>query len=263
MSSGHGTQGSTNGMNMTTVKPMLLMLGGSSDMAKATAKCFLRDGWDVWLAGRDLTSLQADAGDLALRVAGSTVNAAKLDILDAASFKHFLDGLPRLPEAVVCAVGLLGEQQSAERDPDHATVVMRSNFEGPALLLGLIAERFEARGSGTIVGISSVAGDRGRASNYVYGSAKAGFTAFLSGLRNRLSKKGVHVVTVKPGFVRTRMTEGMKLPGALTAEPAEVGSAILNAVRKQKNVIYVRPIWWLIMTIIRSIPEPIFKKMSI
>jgi hypothetical protein len=145
----------------------------------------------------------------------------------------------------------------------RAASVMRANFEGPATILGALANAMEARGSGTLVGISSVAGERGRASNYVYGSAKAGFTAFLSGLRNRLAGKGVHVVTVLPGFVATKMTEGMDLPARLVAQPEEVATAILAAVERGQEVIYVRRIWRLIMAIIRAIPETIFKKTSI
>jgi len=143
--------------------------------------------------------------------------------------------------------------------------VLRTNFEGPALLLGLFAERFLARGSGTIVGVSSVAGDRGRGSNYLYGAAKAGFTAFLSGLRNRLAPKGLRVVTVKPGFVRTQMTAGMKLPPLLTAEPVEVGRAIFTTAEKKSggDVIYVRPIWRPVMMVIGSIPERIFKRLRL
>ncbi len=106
----------------------------------------------------------------------------------------------------------MGQQAENERDVQKAAVVIRSNFEGPASILAVLADRFDSRGHGTLVGVSSVAGDRGRATNYVYGSAKAGFTAFLSGLRNRLAKRGVHVVTVLPGFVATQMTEGMDLP---------------------------------------------------
>jgi decaprenylphospho-beta-D-erythro-pentofuranosid-2-ulose 2-reductase len=124
----------------------------------------------------------------------------------------------------------------------------------------VLANHFERRGSGTLVGISSVAGDRGRASNYVYGSAKAGFTAFLSGLRNRLAKKGVHVVTVKPGFVATRMTAGMNLPKALTAHPDDVARAVYRAFERKNDVIYILPIWWMIMRIICIIPEILFKK---
>jgi hypothetical protein len=141
---------------------------------------------------------------------------------------------------------------------------MRTNFEGPALLLGLLAERFAARGSGTIVGVSSVAGDRGRASNYLYGAAKAGFTAFLSGLRNRLAPVGIRVVTIKPGFVRTQMTAGMKLPPLLTAEPDEVGRAIFKAAEKGGgDVVYVRPIWRIVMLVIGLIPERVFKRLRL
>ena len=124
-----------------------------------------------------------------------------------------------------------------------------------------LAERFEERGSGTLVGISSVAGERGRAANYFYGSAKAGFTAFLSGLRNRCAASGVHVVTVKPGFVRTRMTEAMQLPALLTATPEEVAVAVDRAVRRRRDVVYVRRIWRFISLVLRTVPEPLFKRM--
>ncbi len=157
----------------------------------------------------------------------------------------------------------MGEQSTSEADPIVATEVLRSNFEGPASILAHLANRFEHRGSGVLVGISSVAGERGRATNYIYGSAKAGFTAFLSGLRNRLAGAGVHVVTVLPGFVATRMTEGMDLPAKLTAQPQEVASAIVRATRKRRNIIYVRPIWQLVMAVIRNIPESVFKKLKL
>lgn len=247
---------------MSATKKTLLVLGGTSDIGRATALLFARQGWTVQLAGRDLTALQREANDIAAR-SGGAVTTHVIEILDTPSMPDFVDRLPALPDAVVSVIGLLGEQARAETDPEHATTIMRSNFEGPALMLGLFAERFLARGSGTIVGVSSVAGDRGRGSNYAYGSAKAGFSAFLSGLRNRMAKRGIHVVTVKPGFVRTRMTEGMDLPGPITAEPDEVAQAIWRGIAKQKNQIYVRPIWALIMFIIRSLPEPIFKKTSI
>jgi NAD(P)-dependent dehydrogenase (short-subunit alcohol dehydrogenase family) len=169
-----------------------------------------------------------------------------------------------MPDTVVSVIGELGEQPKAEADLGHAATVMRANFEGPALLLGLFANLFAARGSGTLVGVSSVAGDRGRASNYVYGAAKAGLTAFLSGLRNRLARSGVRVVTVKPGFVRTRMTAGMKLPPLLTAEPAEVGAAIFKAAEGGGgDVIYVRWMWRFVMMIITLIPERIFKRLRL
>jgi NAD(P)-dependent dehydrogenase (short-subunit alcohol dehydrogenase family) len=186
-----------------------------------------------------------------------------LDVLDTERLTAFVDGFPTLPDTVVSVVGELGDQSRAQSDLEHARTVLRTNFEGPALLLGLFAERFAARGSGTIVGISSVAGDRGRGSNYVYGAAKAGFTAFLSGLRNRLAAAGVRVITVKPGFVRTRMTQGMKLPPLLTAEPDEVGRAIFAAGEKRGDVLYVRPVWRGVMGVIGLIPETIFKRLRL
>jgi decaprenylphospho-beta-D-erythro-pentofuranosid-2-ulose 2-reductase len=245
-----------------TPSKALLVLGGSSDIGRATAAMFAARGWRVQLAGRDSAALEREADDIAART-GASVSVHAFDTLDTAAIPAFVDGLPSLPDAVVCVIGVLGEQARAETDLDHATLVLRANFEGPALVLGAFANRLAARGSGTIVGVSSVAGDRGRASNYVYGSAKAGLTAFLSGLRNRLAKRGVHVVTVKPGFVRTKMTAGMKLPRLLTAEPDDVGRAIYAAVSSQKDVIYISVAWKLIMLVISSIPEKLFKKTSL
>ncbi len=247
---------------MSPTSSPVLLLGARSDMARAIARAFAQKGHPIQLAARGAQSLEAEAADLRHRYA-VPVSTHDLDVLDTASFESFLGALPALPEVAVCAVGVMGEQAENERDLARAATVLRSNFEGPALLLGEIANRMQARGHGTIVGISSVAGLRGRATNYVYGAAKAGFTAFLSGLRNRLAKQGVHVVTVLPGFVNTAMTAGLDLPAKLTAEPQEVGAAVLRAVEKKRNVIYVRPIWQVIMTIIRAIPEPIFKTLKL
>jgi len=247
---------------MTDSQQTLLVLGGTSDIGRATALAFAEIGWALQLAGRDEKALGGEAADIATRT-GVPATCHRFDVLDTASFPAFVDALSVLPDAVICVVGLLGDQARAQSDIGHAVTVMRSNYEGPALILGLLAERFMARGSGIIIGISSVAGDRGRASNYVYGSAKAGFTAFLSGLRNRFTKAGIHVLTVKPGFVRTRMTEGLKLPSVLTSRPEEVAAAILGAVRNRHHVLYCGPAWRLVMSIICMIPESIFKKLSI
>ena len=240
----------------------VLILGARSDIGLAVAHRFAALGHPIQLAARDPDSLEADRADIALRH-GVPVTLHPFDALAPESHEPFLDALPALPQIAVCAVGLLGRQQDSEADPAAATLVLRSNFEGPASILAHLANRFEARGSGTLVGISSVAGERGRATNYVYGSAKAGFTAFLSGLRNRLAGRGVHVVTVLPGFVATRMTEGMDLPARLTARPEEVAEAIARATARRRDVIHVRPVWWLIMLIIRNIPERIFKGLRI
>lgn len=243
-------------------KPPVLILGARSDIGKATAHAFAALGHPIQLAARRAETFDADRSDIALRHSVD-VTLHEFDVLDISSHASFIDRLPELPEIAVCAVGLMGEQTESEQDLERAVQVMRSNYEGPASILAYLANRFEARGHGALVGISSVAGERGRATNYVYGSAKAGFTSFLSGLRNRLAKRGVHVVTVLPGFVATQMTEGMELPTQLTAQPDEVAQAILRAVLKKKNIIYIRPIWLLIMMIIRNIPERIFKGQSI
>lgn len=245
-----------------TKQPHVLILGARSDVAMAVAHRFAARGCQIALAARHIESLQIDKTDLQLRY-GINVTLHEFDVLETEKIEAFVASLPVLPDIAVCAIGLLGDQNTNEQDVKAAITVMRSNFEGPAAILSVLANRFEQRGSGTLVGISSVAGDRGRAANYVYGSAKAGLTAFLSGLRNRLAKHGVHVVTVVPGFVRTRMTQGMDLPARLTAEPDEVAEAIEKAVARKRNVLYVRPVWRLIMLIICSIPEAIFKKLRI
>lgn len=248
---------------MTDHSPVMIV-GATSDIGRAIARAYAAAGRSLVLCARRPEALARDAEDLRLRH-GTAVEVLKLDLLNTPAHAAVLDDLAALPGTVVMVVGLLGTQARAETDTAHAAEVMRSNYEAPALFLGEVANRMERRGAGgTIIGVSSVAGERGRATNYVYGSAKAGFTAFLSGLRNRLATKGVRVVTVKPGFVATRMTEGMKLPKALTAEPREVAAAVLTAeARASRDVIYVRRVWWPIMTVIRLLPERIFKRMRL
>jgi len=240
----------------------VLILGAASDIARATARAFAAQGHPIQLAARRVTRLDADKADLEI-LYGVPVTLHELDATALETHAAFVDGSPDLPQVAVCAVGMLGNQAESAADPIRAAEVMRSNFEGPASLLGVLANAMESRGSGTLVGISSVAGLRGRASNYVYGSAKAGFSAYLSGLRNRLAGRGVHVVSVLPGFVATAMTEGMELNPRLTAAPEEVAQAVVGAVKKNRNIVYIRPIWRLIMAIIQALPEPIFKKTSL
>lgn len=237
----------------------VLILGAASDIGRAIARRYAGAGRPLVLAARDPQRLEADAADLRLRH-GVAVELRAFDAIDTAGHAAFAAGLEPVPGTVVCTVGLLGDQAEAERDPAALERIVATNFTGPAAALGLLADRMAAAGGGTVIAVGSVAGDRGRASNYVYGAAKAGLAAFLSGLRNRLHGKGVHVVTVKPGFVRTRMTEGMALPGALTAEPDEVARAVLRAEARRQDVVYVRPVWRLVMTVIRLLPEPVFKR---
>ncbi len=240
----------------------VLIIGAKSDIAKAVARKYAANGYDLCLAARKADELQAFADDLAIRTQ-QKITCVELDILDYASHRKFYDALPEKPAGVITAVGYLGEQKEAQRSFVEAQKIIDTNYTGLVSLLHIIADDFEQRRTGFIVGISSVAGDRGRASNYVYGSAKAAFTAFLSGLRNRLHEAGVHVLTVKPGFVATKMTEGMDLPARLTAQPEEVAEDIYNAQRKGKYVLYTKWMWQWIMLVIKSIPEWKFKGMRI
>lgn len=245
---------------MTAALPgPVLIVGATSDIGRAIGRVCAEAGRPLILTARDHDSAEREAADLRLRY-GVRVESAILDVLETSGHAAFLDALGALPDIVVMVAGLLGDQAASERDSAAAERVMRTNYVGPCLFLGEVAQRMAARGAGAIIGISSVAGDRGRASNYVYGSAKAGFTAFLSGLRNRLAAANVHVITVKPGFVDTRMTAGMKLPKLLTAQPEEVARRVWRAVRKGEDVVYVRPVWRIIMWCIRMLPEGRFKR---
>jgi short-subunit dehydrogenase len=244
------------------MKGPAMILGGRSDIGLAAAHLLAAAGHPIQLAARNARSLDAYKSDIEIRHKVS-VSLHEFDALAIGSHQSFVDELYvlLLPEIAICAIGVLGDQAECERNLVAASLIHRSNFEGPASVLAALANRFEVRRSGTLVGISSVSGARGRGSNYVYGSAKAGFTAFLSGLRNRLSKTDVHVVTVLPGFVATKMTQGRHLPNILTATPDEVGRAIYNAVLQRQNVIYVKRIWRIIILLISLLPESIFKRL--
>jgi short-subunit dehydrogenase len=235
----------------------VLIIGGTSEIGVAIARRFAKDGTSIALAARSIESLSRTAEEIR-RETGSRVSIHRFDVLDFDRHGEFLDGLGLLPDIVVSAVGLIGRQRELALDHVSARRVMETNFVAPSLLLEEIANRMEARGNGTIVGLSSVAGDRGRASNYTYGSAKAGFTAFLSGLRGRLRRKGVHIITVKPGFVATKMIDGLNPPRALTASTEEVAEAVANAVRKGRDVVHVKPVWRPIMLLVRLAPERVF-----
>lgn len=240
----------------------MLILGARSDIGKAVAHRFASQGYDLQLAARRAATLEADKADLELRH-GVAVTLHEFDVLTTEAHDRFVQALPVLPDCVVCAVGVMGSQDLSEEDVAHASQILRVNFEGPACIMGVLANRFQSRGSGTLIGISSVAGERGRGSNYTYGAAKAGFTAFLSGLRNRLARYGVHVVTVLPGPVETRMTVGLTMPSFLVAQPQEVAVAIWRAARRRHSIVYVRPIWSVIMAILRSVPEVWFKRLNL
>ena len=240
----------------------VLILGATSDVAVALAAKYASEKFSLVLAGRDEQRLSVIAGDLHIRYR-VPVSIAFFDAIEFKSHEVFYNSISPRPDIVICVFGLLGDQVLAQTDWRACATIIDSNYTGAVSILNVVANDFESRKSGVIVGISSVAGDRGRQSNYLYGSAKAGFTAYLSGLRNRLFRSGVHVLTVKPGFMRTRMIEGLKTPAPLTAAPEAVAKNIYRAVERKSNVIYVFPIWRLIMLIICMIPEGIFKKLKL
>lgn len=240
----------------------VLIIGAKSDIAKATAREYAKHGYDLYLAARDVNELKAFANDISIRTQ-QNIKLLELDILDYKSHQTFYDELEEKPFGVISAVGYLGDQEKAQSDFNEAKKIMDTNYTGVVSLFNIIADDFVERRNGFIVGISSVAGDRGRKSNYLYGSAKAALTAYLSGLRNRLYEAQVQVLTVKPGFVATKMTEDMDLPEKLTAQAEEVAEAIYTAQQKGKSVIYTKWIWKYIMLFIKMIPEWQFKRMSI
>jgi len=240
----------------------VLIIGAKSDIAKATAREYAKHGYDLYLAARNVDELAEFAKDVVTRTQ-KDVQLVELDILDYETHKSFYVNLEEKPLGVISAVGYLGDQEKAQSDFTEAKKIMDTNYTGVVSLFNIIADDFEDRRSGFIVGISSVAGDRGRKSNYIYGSAKAALTAYLSGLRNRLYDAQVNVLTVKPGFVATKMTEDMELPEKLTAQPEEVAKDIYESQQKGKNVLYTKWIWKWVMLIIKMIPEWKFKGMSI
>lgn len=237
----------------------ILILGATSDIGRAVARQFAHKKFNIHLAARDPLKLSAFQTDLNIRFNIRCLSHS-FDAVDFTSHKLFYHTLDPKPDIAICVFGYMNENELVINDPDETLRTINTNYTGAVSILNIIASDFALQEKGCIVGISSVAGERGRQSNYIYGSAKAGFTAYLSGLRNKLYDRGVHVVTVLPGFVHTRMTEHLNLPKPLTAQPEDVAQAIYIAVQKKKNIIYVKWFWKWIMCIIKLIPESIFKR---
>ena len=239
----------------------VLILGANSDIAIATAREFANHGDNIILASSNYEPLEHFAQDLKIRY-GVEVSPYQFDATDYESHKEFLENIGSI-DGVVLAFGYMAEQIDAQNNFTKAKKMVDVNYLGAISILELIAASFEEKKGGFIVGISSVAGDRGRKANYLYGSTKAALSAYLSGLRNRLFESNVKVITVKPGFVATKMTEHLELPAALTASKEQVASDIYKAVEKNIDVLYTKSIWRLVMWVIKHIPEFQFKKMSI
>jgi decaprenylphospho-beta-D-erythro-pentofuranosid-2-ulose 2-reductase len=243
----------------------VLILGGTSAIARAVAAEFAAHKFDLILAGRDCEELSTIGTDLSIRY-GVRTKVQFFDILDFESHQAALEsclseGGRAIMGAVLC-IGYLGNQGAAQVDPEEAGRILHTNFTGCVSVLNLLANYFEKRGRGFITAVSSVAGDRGRQTNYFYGAAKAGLTTYLQGLRNRLYHSGIQVLTIKPGFVDTRMTYGR--PNLLLlASPETVARGIYQAVVRRKDVVYLPWFWRWIMLAVGLIPEAMFKRLRL
>ncbi|HEY0757198.1 MAG TPA: SDR family oxidoreductase [Ktedonobacteraceae bacterium] len=242
----------------------ILILGATSALAQETAKCFAKDGASFVLVARSADKLLAVSNDLSVRGA-KEVETIEADLADITRHEEVIEAALKAfagLDMVLLAYGTLGDQHLCEHDVTETLRELTTNGTSVIALLTLLANYFETQKRGCIAVISSVAGDRGRQSNYIYGAAKGAVTIFLQGLRNRLAKKGVAVVTIKPGTVDTPMTAHMR-KGLLFADAKKVGQGIYEAMLKRKEVVYVPGYWRLVMLIVRSIPEPIFKKLNL
>ncbi len=240
----------------------IMLIGATSDVAQAMVHLIDRKTTHLWLVARNVERLEP------LKTHVEITKAISVSLLesDVCEFEKnitlFEPIAPKIDEIYFFA-GYLGHQEKAQTESAETLKIINTNFTGAVLILNVFAEAFAKKKSGIIIGISSVAGDRGRSSNYFYGSAKAGFSAYLDGMRQRLAKVGVHVMTVKPGFMATRMTRELDLPKLITASSEKAASVIFKAAKKKKNTVYVTTIWRFIMLVIRNIPEAIFKRISI
>ena len=239
----------------------ILIVGGTSGIAIACARLWATAGDELILVARDAQRLAQVADDLRVRGA-SAVETHVMDATDLDAHAPMLDAAGNIDIALI-SYGTLPDQKLCEADAVAAAQAMTTNATSVIALGTAVIGRMERQGRGTVAVISSVAGDRGRASNYVYGAAKAAVTTFCNGARARLFGSGVHVMTIKPGFVDTAMTQNLNLPRALVAAPGQVARRIVKGIERKAAILYV-PSWWRwIMLIIRVLPEPIFKRLKL
>ena len=241
-----------------------LIIGANSDIARALVIQFIKQGdsREFILASRNEKELQRFARDLKVRFFVDVI-VTYLDVTDFSTHDDFISNMSFTPDCIVYAAGHLSDQNNAQSNFMEALNTINANYTGAVSLLEkLVIKTGLSQGESTIVAIASVAGERGRASNYIYGSAKAGLIAYLSGLRARCHAK-TNVITVLPGFVATKMTSDLELPVSLTASPEMVARAIIKAIKRKRSKIYVKLIWRFIMIIIKLIPERIFKRLKI
>ena len=247
-------------------KQIRLFLGASSVIATNMAELYAANGDKIILSGRNISALETTAQHIRLKYK-TDVFIEHYDALNMASHPDFtrkiLDLAGDMPLHIIALTGIMPEQSVMDNNIQSAIDCMNTNFTGLVSVIHPLANHLEHTKEGSIIMFGSVAGDRGRLSNYIYGATKAALDAYMSGLRNRLARSGIHAMTVKPGIVDTAMTRGMKLPPVPIANPADVAKHILSAFDKGCNTVYTPSFWRLIMLIIKLIPEFIFKKLKI
>lgn len=243
----------------------ILIIGATSAIATACARLWAKQGAEFFLVGRNISKLEQVGADLNSRGA-KAVTIHCMDSTDVAAHSVMveacLEALLQI-DVTLIAHGTLPDQAICEQDVNTALDEFSNNATSVIALLTRLANQYELQRCGALAVISSVAGERGRPSNYLYGAAKAAVSTFCEGLRARLFKVGVHVMTIKPGFVNTPMTQGLALPAALVAEPEQVALRIVKGVERKVNVLYAPGFWALIMLVIRSIPQSVFKRLSL
>lgn len=240
----------------------ILILGATSAIAEATARRFAATGARFYLVGRNADKLATIARDLEIRSAQAVYSESiDLDLLDQhpALLSRAEEALGGIDVALI-AHGVLPDQQACQQSVSITLAAIQTNALSVISLATLLANSFEVRGQGVLVAIGSVAGDRGRASNYVYGAAKGMVALFLQGLRNRLAGKNIQIITIKPGFVDTPMTAALEKKGLLWAQPDQIAQGIVAAVERRRDVVYLPWFWRWIMLVILHIPEGIFKR---
>lgn len=242
----------------------VLVVGATSGIAQAVSRRYAQRGARLFLVARDPTKAEAVAADLRARGAGAVDvfimdanDTEKLEVMQRSAWQS----LGHIDLALV-AHGTLPDAERARTEAAYLIREFRTNAESVIACLAELAQRFQSQGNGVLAVIGSVAGDRGRASNYAYGAAKSAVHAFSSGLRAQMFRHGVHVITIKPGFVATQMTAKLGLPALLTAQPDAVAARIQGAVDNRRNVVYTPGFWWLIMAVIRLLPEALFKRLK-
>lgn len=235
----------------------IMIFGANSAVAEATARLYANSNDNLILVGRNLGKLQTIASDLQIRGA-KQVEALKMDATDYDSHQMLFNNHD--VDVLLVAHGQLTDQNKAEQDFHYMKEQMEVNLLSIMSVVGHAANYFEKKKSGTIAVIGSVAGDRGRMSNYVYGTAKGAIELFLQGVRHRLAPSGVNVLCIKPGFIDSPMTAHIEPKGALWAKPAKIAKDIVAAIKNKKAVIYTPCIWYFIMTIIKNVPSFIFHK---